>query len=184
MNDILITKIVFGIFLSIGGLTLILLAFILFYKYLIQEKRCTSKTKGVIKKYTICSYGGTNGGVHLPVVYYYINDKEYKVVGPKFRSYITITINTPITSNTNIEYKIDEKQRLIIKKHNNSIVSINKNPLEEIYPIGKEIDVYYDPNNPKLSYVLRYIPIKWPFYLTFISGVLVLIIDLLILILL
>lgn len=36
MSEILITKIVFGILLSIGTLVLFVLAFKLFYKYLIQ----------------------------------------------------------------------------------------------------------------------------------------------------
>lgn len=45
MSEIEIIKLVFGIFLSIGGLVLIILAFKLFYKYLIMEKRCMSKQR-------------------------------------------------------------------------------------------------------------------------------------------
>ena len=47
-----------------------------------------------------------------------------------------------------------------------------------------EVDVYYDPSNPKLAYVLRYCNKKWTFYVLFFSAVFVLVTDLLILIVL
>ena len=80
MEGIQIIKIVFGILLSLGAIVLFLIAFKSFYKYLIQEKKCTNKIKGIVKKYTLASRGGENSGVHLPVVFYTINGKEYKVV--------------------------------------------------------------------------------------------------------
>ncbi len=182
MSEILITKIVFGILLSIGMLVLFVLAFKLFYKYLIQEKRCTSKIKGTIKKYTLASRGGENSGVHLPIVFYNVNGKEYKVVGPEYKAYITISKSSPFSKNK-MEYK-ENNQVLKINRTSNSFVGIYKNPIEELYPINTEIDVYYDPNNPKLSYVLRYCNKKWLFYLTFCSALLILVIDLLMLLVL
>lgn len=179
MNEILIIKIVFGILLSIGSLVLFVLTFKLFYKYIIQEKRCTSKVKGTIKKYTLASRGGENSGIHLPIVYYNVDGKEYKVVGPEYKAYITISKNSPISKNEMV-YK-ENNQVLKINRTSNSFVGIYKNPIEELYPINTEIDVYYDSNNPKLSYVLRYCNKKWAFWLTFCSALLILIIDLLIL---
>ena len=79
MKEVLVLKLVFGSFLTIGGVILLLLSFIFFYKYLIQETRCTVKTKGIIKKYTLGTRGGEHSGIHLPIVYYKVNDKEYKV---------------------------------------------------------------------------------------------------------
>ena len=163
MSETLIIEITFGILLSIGSFVLFILAFKLFYKYIIQEKRCTSKVKGIIKKYTLATRGGENSGIHLPVVHYIVNGKEYKVVGP--------------------EYK-EENQILKINRTSNSFAGVYNNPIEELYPINSEIDVYYDPSNPKLSYVLRYCNKKWLFYLTFCSALLTLVIDLLILFLL
>jgi len=49
--------------------------------------------------------------------------------------------------------------------------------MEKIYPIGSEIDVYYDENNPKLAYVLRYCNRKWTFWLIFLSGLFTLVLD-------
>lgn len=182
MSEILIIKIVFGIFLSIGSLVLFILSFKLFYKYIIQEKRCISKVKGIIKKYTLATRGGENSGIHLPIVFYIVNGKEYKVVGPEYKAYKIITKNSPISKNE-MEYK-EENQILKINRISNSFIGVYNNPIEKLYPINSEIDVYYDPNNPKLSYVLRCCNKKWTFYLMFISSLAVLFIDLLLLILL
>jgi len=182
MNEIVIIKIIFGILLSLGSLILFVLSFKLYYKYLIQEKRCTSKTKGIVKKYTLSSRGGGNSGVHLPIVFYTVNNKEYKVVGPEYKAFKTVSEATPLGKN-NMEYE-ETGQILTINRDSNSFVGIYKNPMSELYPINSEIDVYYDSTNPKLSYVLRYCDKKWLFYLMFFSAILVLIISLLILILL
>lgn len=179
MEEIQIIKIVFGILLSLGTIVLFLIAFKLYYKYLIQEKKCTNKVKGIIKKYTFASRGGENSGVHLPIVFYTINGKEYKVVGPEYKAYKTIIKSTPFSENS-MEYK-EENQILTIKRTSNSFVGIYKNPISELYPIESEIDVYYNPENPKLSYVLRYCDKKWMFWLTFLSGVLIFITDIIIL---
>ena len=175
-------KIVFETLLSIGSIVLFILSFKLFYKYIIQEKRCTSKVKGIIKKYTLTTRGGENSGIHLPSVVYIVNGKEYKVVGPEYKAYKIITKNNPISKNE-MEYK-KENQMLEINRTSNSFVGVYNNPIEKLYPINSEIDVYYDSNNPKLSYVLRYCNKKWAFYLTFCSALLILIIDLLILLVL
>lgn len=104
MNEMEIIKIIFGIFLSIGGGVLIFLAFKIYYKYLIMEKRCVSKTKGIVKKYTLVNYGG----VHLPIVYYEVNGQEYKVKGPEYKFVISKSVSTPFSKNA-MEYKEKNK---------------------------------------------------------------------------
>lgn len=180
MQDTQIIKIVFGIFLTIFSVVLFIIAFKVYYKYLIQEKRCKARTKGIVKKYTLANRGGEHSGVHLPIVYYEANGKEYKVTGPEYKSYKIVTTSSPLESNSEVEYKEDEKQRLIIKQKVNSFIRIYKNPMEKIYPIGSEIDVYYDESNPKLAYVLRYINRKWAFWLIFLSGLFILVLDIII----
>ena len=177
MDETMIIKIIFGSFLTIGSLVLFLLAFKLFYKYLIQEKRCTSKTKGIVKGYTLGSRGGENSGVFLPVIRYSINGKEYKVIGPEYKSYLIRTSSSPLTTESDMEFSEDEKQRLLVKYNVNSIISIHKNPMEKLYPKDSEVDVFYDPNNPKLAYVLRYCNRKSMFWLIFICGLAVLLTD-------
>ena len=177
MQEIQIIKIVFGIFLTIFSIVLFIIAFKVYYKYLIQEKRCKARTKGIVKKYTLANRGGEHSGVHLPIIYYIVNGKEYKVTGPEYKSYKTVTTSSPLESNSEVEYKEDEKQRLIIKQKVNSFIRIYKNPMEKIYPIGSEIDVYYDESNPRLAYVLRYCNRKWAFWLIFLSALFILVLD-------
>ncbi|HAX53451.1 MAG TPA: hypothetical protein DIW07_12260 [Lachnospiraceae bacterium] len=84
MDDIQVIKIVFGILPAIGGLVLLLIGFMRSYKYLVQERQCTAKTTGTVTSYTLASRGGEDSSVHLPVVAYTVNGKEYKVIGPAF----------------------------------------------------------------------------------------------------
>ena len=176
MSDIEIAKLVFGIMLSVGAIVLFVLAHKLSYKYLIQEKRCSSKIKGVIRKYTLASRGN---GIFLPVVFYNVNGKEYKVVGPEYKLYKTTTKKSSSSKN---KMKFEEKNQIFtIQRTVNSFGSIYGNPMKILYPLYSEIDVYYDPDNPKLAYVLRYCNKKWNFYALLFSAVFVLAADLLIL---
>lgn len=178
MSDVAIIKIVFGTMLSLGAVVLFLIAFIAFSKYLIQEKKCKLKVKGIIRKYTLASRGGDSSGVHLPVVFYTVNGKEYKVVGPEYRAYKVVSKRTPSSEN-NEEYR-EINQVLVINRTANSSIGISRNPIQELFPVNSEIDVYYNPDNPKLSYVLRYCNRKWLFWLTFLCGVLVLTLNVII----
>lgn len=182
MSEIESIQLFFGIFLALGGAVLMLLAFTLGYKYLIQEKRCTAKTAGTVKKYTAASRGSEGNSIHLPVVYYTVEGKEYKVVGPMYKGYVTTSRSSPVSKNT-MEHK-EKDQVFYVNKTFNSFASVHRNPMEELYPIGSRIDVYYDPKNPKLSYVLRYCNNKWMFWLMFFAGLVVWGMDILILILL
>ena len=182
MNEIQIIKLVFGIFLSVGSAALLLIAFRLYYKYLVQKKRCTAKTVGTVVRYTLATRGGENSAVCLPVVDYAVNGKSYKVVGPEYRGYKTVTKSTPWSENNYSCY--EKKQVLYIDQSMNSMFGFCRNPMEKLYPKQSTLDVYYCPENPKLSYVQRYCDKKWAFWLTFISACAVLVIDLIMLILL
>ena len=176
MSETEFIKVFLGIFLTSGGLALILIAFLAFYKYLNMEKLCTSSVKGMVKKYKY-----RTDGISLPVVYYNVGGREYKVVGPEFRSYVIKKVSSPFSEN-NMKYRIDDKYRLIVERYTNSFVSASKNPLCEMYPEGSEVFVYYNPNKPKLAYVERYCGAKKGyFWLVFLTGLAVLVMDIIIL---
>ena len=124
-----------------------------------NTKRCTQKTEGVIIRYSYALYNG----VSLPVVEYTVDGNLYKVVGPKFRSAISNTISTPLGSIVS-DVKMDNfedgeiPQVLRYKIYRNSFISLTKSPLEEYFPVGSKVAVYYDPKKPKHSYVER--PLK------------------------
>ena len=99
MSETQIIKLVFSIFLSVGSVVLLLIAFKLHYKYLVQEKKCTAKTVGTVVRYTWATRGGVKSPVCLPVVAYTVNGKTYKVVGPEYKGYQIVTRSTPWSEN-------------------------------------------------------------------------------------
>lgn len=124
-----------------------------------NAKRCTEKTEGVIIRYSYTLYNG----ISLPVVEYTVNGKQYKVLGPKFLYAISNTISSPVGSIVS-DVKMDNfedgeiPQVLRYKIYRNSFISLTKSPLEEYFPVGSRVAVYYDPKKPKHSYVER--PLK------------------------
>ena len=182
MREIQIIKLVFGIFLSVGSAVLLLVAFKLYYKYLVQEKKCTAKTVGTVVRYTIATRGGEHSPICLPVVAYTVNGKTYKVVGPEYRGYQIVAKSTPWSENH--DSCCEKNQVLYINLSMNSVLGFCPNPMERLYPKQSTVDVYYCPDDPKLAYVLRYCNKKWAFWLTFLSACAVLVTDLLLLIML
>ena len=182
MSETQITKLVFGIFLSVGSVVLLLIDSKLYCKYQVQEKKCTAKTFGTVVRYTWATRGGENSPVCLPVVAYTVNGKIYKVVDPEYRGCKIVTDSTPWSEN---HYSCcEKKQVLYINRSMNSMFGFSRNPMADLYPKQSTVDVYYRPDNPKLAYVLRYCNKKWAFWLTFISACAVLVTDLLTLIVL
>lgn len=57
MTETEIIKLVFGLFLGVGGGVLLLLAFTVGYRYLVMEQRCTCRTNGTVIGYSAVSYG-------------------------------------------------------------------------------------------------------------------------------
>lgn len=146
------------------GVVLITLAFVLGYKQLIMEKKCTRKTVGTVRRYSLFEHP-------LPVVHYTVDGVEYKVTGPRYRAYITVSKTGLLNKNETSAVWEDKKQRLHIRYVFNSAVSIARNPLAQLYPIGSQQDVFYCPDKPKLAYVKRYCNRKYLFWLPFSLGI-------------
>ena len=174
MSEIEIIKIVFGILGTLGSIVLFFISFKFFYPYLIQEKRCTAKTKGIVKKYA----ANSADGCFSPKVYYTVDNKEYMAIGPRYRFIIKKAGSSPVSENEMSFYET-KNQDFVIHRKSNSLVTINENPMAVLYPKGSEIDVYYDPSNPKLSYVLRYCNLKFAFWLSFFFAIALLIMEIL-----
>ena len=54
MTETEIIKLVFGLFLGVGGGVLLLLAFTVGYRYLVMEQRYTCRTNGTVTGYSAC----------------------------------------------------------------------------------------------------------------------------------
>ncbi|MDF9837059.1 MULTISPECIES: DUF3592 domain-containing protein [unclassified Breznakia] len=182
MNGFLLLKTIIGSVLFVCAIVFIIVAFKVGWKYMIQEERCSEKIKGSVCAYSKRNVGGEYSVIRLPIVKYTVDNKEYEIVGPEYSSYrIRSTVN-PFASSTKHNWDI-QGQRFRYTIHRKAFINIITNPMKEIYPIGTELDVFYDPNRPTLAYVLRYCKRKHLFWLFMIAGIVTLIIDIMILIL-
>ena len=135
----------FAVFLLIG-LILLILSLILKNKDKRMIEKCTLSTKGKVIKYTLWS----NNGIHFPIVEYVINDIKYN----QSLKYGWIINKSSSFNGVKTEVENDILgENLVI----NSNTYISTNVLKEHFPVGTELDVFYNPQNPDKSYVMRFV---------------------------
>lgn len=123
-----------------------------------QKERCTEKTVGKITRLSNIR----QGDLYLPLVEYTVDGRQYRVAGPKFRSVITTDVPT-LRGHREAEYETNLTTRenlpdsLRIRRRGNFFYSSGTNPFYELYPVGSEVPVYYNPYHPKESYVQRFV---------------------------
>ena len=78
----------------------------------------------------------------------------YKYAGSFLEEAATLCLNYkfPDGIKTKVENDVQEKNLII-----NSNIHISTNVLKEHFPIGTELDVFYNPQNPDKSYVMRFV---------------------------
>lgn len=172
-----------NIFWSIYILTFSLAMFIIWYftyfKKRNKEKRCLEKITGIVIRYSNTRYNG----IRLPVVQYIVDNKKYKVVGPKFRWIVVKKINNPLNNSkneiiSNLTTKKSLPEILKISLYNNQIINFKRLPLYELYPVNSEVEVYYNPSKPKESYVERNIKPSKLLNLILLGGIILMIFSL------
>lgn len=164
-----ITNIIFGTMLEIYGIILIIIWYLAYHRKKDIDKFCTAHATGKVIRYS------NNGKISLPLVQYQVDGKTYKVVGPKFRGYVNVSvpsfkqgIESEVTSNITTRENLPD----VIKIHRKSgvIASVYKSPLVQLYPVGSDAPVYYDPDNPKIAFVQRFIaPSKFFLFALFLG---------------
>ena len=135
----------FAVFLLIG-LVLLILSLVFKNKDKKMVEKCTLSTKGKVIKYTLWN----NNGIHFPIVEYVVKDTKYNQ-----RLKYGWIINKSSSFN-GIKTKVVNDilgENLVI----NSNAYISTNVLKEHFPIGTELDVFYNPENPAKSYVARFV---------------------------
>ena len=172
-------NIFWGLYTLAFAIGILLVWYFLSYKKKKVEVKCTEKTSGKIIRYSRVLYNN----ISLPVVEYSVDNISYEVVGPKFKGTVIKTISNPfnnaeseIESNLTTRDKLPEILKLNIKR--NSIASITKSPLFDLYPIGSEVEVYYNPNKPKMSYVQRFVKPIWILNASLFIGIVLLALSL------
>lgn len=172
LGEIGTLKLIFGIFLAIWSVVLFFIAFRFFYRYTQEQKRCTVKTEGEVVGYEGFS---RNNGISLPILKFEVNGQEYKTVGPRYKSFKTVKIRKP-SLKTGQEYTADIFSQTFSHKITGSGMVV-RNPMQELFPVGSTLPIFYDPENPKLSYVLRYCEQAWLFWMTITFAIITVIIN-------
>ena len=146
----------FIIFISLG-LIFVLLALIFKNRDKKIVKQCNQIVKGKVVKYTLYN----NSGVHFPVIEYVVNNIKYN----QTLKYGWIISKSSSFNNVKTEVENDvDNENLVISKN----AHFSTNVLKEKFPVGTELNVFYNPQKPKKSYVMRFVksPMVKVFYLT------------------
>ena len=85
----------------------------------------------------------------------------FAVAAPKFSATVTKSFSSPfhraktdITSNLTTREDLPSVLKLNLRQ--NSLAGLTESPLLELYPIGSQADVFYNPRKPKMAYVQRF----------------------------
>ncbi len=148
-------KLLVVVSLLLGSILFVIAWYLAFYKSEKNNKKCTRKTRGKVVRYAYERYMD-NRHFYIPVVSYEVDGEKYETIGPNFRAVIfkrfgkgkkdvktnIVTIDDlPHTLEINTQYKSDNESKAYA--------------LKDYFPVDSSVDVYYDPNNPKRSYVHR-----------------------------
>ena len=175
MDERMILALVFGVLLTTGGAVLLFLTFKVGWKYMVQEKRCTAKITGVVKK-----YGMSSGGVSAAIVFFEVDGKTYKARSWTPLWETTKTAATPFSQPSQTYEEEGNTGKFTFTQ--NSFVQIKTDPTRRKYPKGTVLDVWYDPKDPKLCYAERYADKKALFWLFLLGAVIVFATDILIMV--
>lgn len=146
-----------GLYVLAFALACYIVAYALGYRSIKKGKRCSVKTHGTVIRYSAVRYNG----VSLPVVRYFVDGKEYTVVGPHFKAGVKKNFSAPwhdvaAEQESNISENDPLPDVIQMSQKTNSFVNVCTSPLMARYPIGASADVYYDPQKPNRAYVERY----------------------------
>ena len=98
--------------------------------------------------------------IRVPLVRYEVNGTEYKVAGPRFAGVTVKTLEIGDSQILRSSSNITAEGELPLVVHAKGDLSAAQAAMEERYPAGCTVPVFYDPRNPKKSFVERDAPIS------------------------
>lgn len=146
------------VILAAVGLLLIIIAVIIKANTKKKNKRCTSVTYGKVIKYLF-----PGDGRIIPVVEFETNQKKY-VCKKMFNGFIKVrkpSLSDPFAWE-------DEKGFLHITV--GPIANVRQ-AAQDLWPIGTEMKVYFNPIDPRLNYVERPTENSLAFFIFLITGI-------------
>ncbi|MBQ8687212.1 MAG: DUF3592 domain-containing protein [Ruminococcus sp.] len=168
-----------GCYILAFAIAMLIVAYALGWRSMCKERLCTAHTTGTVVRYSNVRYNG----VRLPVVQYTADGQTYHTVGPRFKAGVVVYTTTPwaggeAAQTSNLTTREDLPDVLVRKQRRssfgNSRAELSKTSLHELYPVGSQANVCYDPDKPKRAYVERYVapPAIFSFWIPFIGGIL------------
>lgn len=139
-----------------GAIAVWICTYIFVIKHVGKAERCTTHTTGMIIRYSSVNYAG----VHIPLVEYLVNEKRYKIAGPKFTGCVVKRVSTPFNSakavnKSNLTTREELPKTLRVTIYKNSVASVEYTALSDLYPVHSQVDVYYNPDKPRDAFVQR-----------------------------
>ena len=161
----LVKLIIIGVF---GGIALVLVVVgaLLVRSGNRMRGRCSVRTTG---KVVGVSAQEAMDYVHLLKIEYEAEGKTYRVAGPRFSSVRYSTFRAPFKGiKVAFSWNLDGCTAETLPTHlkcradANFFVSIARTPLLDLFPVGTEVPVWYDPANPNTAYAFRWCrPTRW-----------------------
>lgn len=133
--------------LAVGGIGLIIVIAGVLIKIIATKKNaaCTMMTTGVVIKHKFAG-----GGRFYPVVAFKVNGKSY-TTKKKFNGIIRVQRTGLLIPTNNAAWE-DDKGYLHVKT---GPIANMRLLAEQLWPLGSQINVFYDPRNPNKNYVER-----------------------------
>lgn len=116
---------------------------IFFFRKNRRSQLCTQHILGTVVKYS-------TSDTRAPIVEYIVEGKKYRKA---LKYTVVITTSNPFNSvKTTSEDLLAPKLRI----RNNSAISFNT-LMQDTFPLGSQMNVYYRPDKPKEAFVERYV---------------------------
>lgn len=144
-----------GIFIILmGAISTAIMVWFGFRRPEYRKEHFTGRTTGTVER--MSNFYSNN--IRVPLVSYTVEGQTYKVAGPRFAGSTTVTFNVGhsqlLNSSSNIT--TDGELPAVVKMKGSRYAA--QNAMAARYPVGKTVDVFYDPAAPKHAFVERDAP--------------------------
>lgn len=100
----------------------------------------------------------TSSGIAVPSVEYTADGVKYKVAGPRFAGYTDKFASINGTAIGGFKCNIQPEGELPLIVHTTNGLEAAQDAVNERYPVGKQVTVFYDPARPQKAFVERDAP--------------------------
>lgn len=140
----------------IGAVMLAVFVWLGFKRPKYRKEHFTGHTTGTVER--MSNIYSCN--IRVPLVSYSVEGQTYKVAGPRFAACTTVFADVAgmqvLSTGSNIT--VDGELPTVVKMKGNAAAA--QAAMESRYPVGKSVDVFYDPDKPKKAFVERDAPLS------------------------